>query len=181
VSLICIAKRVLFRERRALAFIRVFAVLSIVAGLLGFQLASGAGTLPLRIKTSLDKKFPGWRFPLLGPQITGCNPCSALVVHGDFDGDGLPDYAVEIVDLDDLIVFARLGNGRERMLSRSSFPVSGASVDQALDVLPKGERISDGPMYPHDVVVRLDCSGPATATYFSVRGGKWHSDLQVTE
>ena len=103
------------------------------------------------------------------------------MVRGDFDGDGLPDYALEIVYLSDLVVWARLGNGRDQALSQSPLPAGDPGVDQALDVLPKGERISDGPMYPHDAVVRLDCSGPATVTYFTVRAGKWHSDLQITE
>ena len=159
----------------------VCVVLSTVAGLLGAHYACAADTLPVEIRTSLNKKFPGWRFPLLGARITNCNARSAVFVHGDFDGDGIPDYAVEIVYLDNLILFARLGDGRSQILSASSITVPGAGVDQALDVLPKGERISDGPVYLRDTVVRLDCSGPATVTYFSVRAGKWHSDLQITE
>ena len=160
---------------------RVCAVLSTCAALLGTQLVYAGYTLPAGIRTSLNKKFPGWRFPLLGSRITNCNAHSAVMVRGDFDGDGLPDFAVEIVYLSDLVLFVRLGNGRDQLLSQSPLPASGPGVDQALNVLPKGERISDGPVYPHDAVVSLDCSGPATVTYFTVRAGKWHSDLQITE
>lgn len=164
-----------------MAPLRVCAVLSTFAGLLSAQYVAAADTLPGEIRRSLNKSFPGWQFPLLGSRITKCNARSAVLIHGDFDGDGRPDYAVEIVYLGNLILFARLGNGRDQVLSRSPLPAGEPGVDQGLDVLPKGGRISDGPIYPHDAVVRLDCSGPATVTYFSVRAGKWHSDLQVTE
>ncbi|HJU22415.1 MAG TPA: hypothetical protein VJ891_07885 [Casimicrobiaceae bacterium] len=161
--------------------IRVCAVLGIIGGLMYTQFAYAADTLPMEIRRSLDKQFPGWRFPVLGPQIKQCNAPSTLWVHGDFDGDGLPDYAMELVYRDELIVVARLANGSQQVLTKSSVANGGTQVDQALDVLPEGERIGDGPTYAHDAVVRLDCSGPATVTYFSVRAGKWHSDVQVTE
>ena len=164
-----------------MASIRISALLSIVAGVLCTQCVHAADSLSVEIRSVLDKKFPEWRFPILGPQIKGCNASSALLVRGDFDGDGLPDYAIGIVYRGDLLVVALLGNGREQVLARNSITTNGASVDQALDVLRKGERISDGPMYAHDAVVTLDCAGPATVTYYSVRAGKWHSDVQVTE
>ena len=72
----------------------------------------------------LDKKFPEWRFPILGPQIKGCNASSALLVRGDFDGDGLPDYAVQIVYRGDLLVVALLGNGRKQVLAIRSRPTA---------------------------------------------------------
>ena len=128
-----------------------------------------------------EQEVSGVAISVLGSRITNCNAHSAVMVRGDFDGDGLPDFAVEIVYLSDLVLFVRLGNGRDQLLSQSPLPASGPGVDQALNVLPKGERISDGPVYPHDAVVSLDCSGPATVTYFTVRAGKWHSDLQITE
>ena len=116
-----------------------------------------------------------------GTQIKQCNAPSTLWVRADFDGDGLPDYAMEVVYGNELVVLARLANGGQQVLTKSSAAIGGTQVDQVLAVLPTGERIGDGPTYAHDAVVRLGCSGPATVTYFSVRGGKWHSDVQVTE
>ena len=167
--------------REGATAIRVCVVLGILGGLLCTQFAYAADTLPVEIGRSLDKQFPGWRFPVLGPQIKQCNAPSTLWVHGDFDVDGLPDYAMEVVYGDELIVFARLANGGQQVLTKRSVAIGGTQVDQALDVLPAGERIGDGPTYAHDAVVRLDCSGPATVTYFSVRAGKWRNDVQVTE
>ena len=162
-----------------MSIVRVCAALLTAAGLVSTELAEAAGVLPVEIRARLDRKFPGWRFPVLGPQIMACDSASAVQVRGDFDGDGRPDYAVEIVDGDDLIIVALLANGEQQVLARSS--ITTKAVDQALDVLPKGERISDGPMYPRDAVIQLDCSEAATVTYFSVRAGKWHSDVHVTE
>ena len=162
-----------------MSIVRVCATLIAAAGLLSAQFAGAASVLPAQIRAKLDRTFPGWRLPALGAQIMGCNPAADLLIRGDFDGDGLPDYAVEIIHGDELIVVAFLANGEQQVLARIS--ITTKAVDQALDVLHRGERISDGPIYPHDAVIRLDCSGPATVTYFSVRGGRWHSDVQVTE
>lgn len=152
-----------------------------IGGLIDCDRSLAADVLAPQVKSALDRQFPGWRFPRLGTQIEGCNPGSRLIVQGDFDGDGKSDYAVEFVYRDELVLFAWLGAGRTQVLARNAYMGGNGRVDQALDVLRKGDRISDGPQYADDAVISLDCSGPATVTYYSLRAGKWHSDLQVTE
>jgi hypothetical protein len=58
--------------------------------------------LPRQIKVLLDRKFPGWQFPVVSEddcqsvKSRGGKDAFAQLIQGDFDGDGRLDYAVLI-------------------------------------------------------------------------------------
>jgi hypothetical protein len=58
--------------------------------------------LPRQIKVLLDRKFPGWQFPVVSDddcqsvKSWGGKDAFAQLIQGDFDGDGRLDYAVLI-------------------------------------------------------------------------------------
>lgn len=60
--------------------------------------------VPLAIKAELDKRFPGWRFPKIDPEIgkylseRNKQDTYPEFISGDFDGNGQMDYAALIED-----------------------------------------------------------------------------------
>jgi hypothetical protein len=64
------------------------------------QLASPE--VPLPVKRELDKRFPGWRFPQINPEIgkylreNQSPDAHPAFIRGDFDGNGQTDYAALI-------------------------------------------------------------------------------------
>lgn len=58
--------------------------------------------LPRPIKVLLDRNFPGWQFPAVSDEDCqavkswGGKDAFPQLIYGDFDGDGLLDYAVLI-------------------------------------------------------------------------------------
>lgn len=59
---------------------------------LSFGLGVQAQTLPVRIKTYLNKSYKGWK---LAPAPTCSDEYRKSFLKGDFDGDGKTDYAVK--------------------------------------------------------------------------------------
>ena len=58
--------------------------------------------LPPDIKTYLDKKYSGWKFLPVPARTVACRDAETKLhqslVQGDFNGDGIPDYAIQIIE-----------------------------------------------------------------------------------
>ena len=85
--------------------------------------------LPAPLKQTLDRRFGGWIYNETGSEILkwfsaekrGANP---NLIAGDFDGNGLRDYAIQIITLSSgqrerrVVVYLRRGKGyRHRTLA----------------------------------------------------------------
>jgi hypothetical protein len=78
---------------------------------------SSSRGLPAQIRADLNKLYPGWRFAEIGAALRPLPRGRAVDwVSGDFNGDGRPDYAVQIVrpgrEVNSQTVVAFLGRGR---------------------------------------------------------------------
>ncbi len=61
-----------------------------------------AADLPANVRARLDKSCPQWRLSEIAPQIDSWFrqdrwPQKPNLVHADFDNDGRPDFAVEVI------------------------------------------------------------------------------------
>ncbi len=75
------------------------------------------GGLPAAIRADLNKAYPGWRFAEVSAAMRPRGRGQAADwVSGDFNGDGHPDYAVQIVrpgrEVNSQMVLAFLAGGR---------------------------------------------------------------------
>ena len=66
-----------------------------------FAIQSDSYRLPASARVLLNRRFPGWRFSDVSPQVQQyvkeyLDGASPVVVRGDFDGDGRRDYAALI-------------------------------------------------------------------------------------
>jgi hypothetical protein len=62
---------------------------------------SSSETLPRSARLILNRKFPGWKFAEVSPEVqqffkTALKGASPVVISGDFDGNGKLDYAALI-------------------------------------------------------------------------------------
>ena len=107
-----------------------------------------AGSAPPRdVQQLLDQKFPGWRFATIVDSLKAqiAPDSSTEWVHGDYDGDGQTDYAVQIVrpgpkDSQQVVIaLLRRGKGYD-VHTLKSFGIQKASF---LRTSPKGEETMD--------------------------------------
>ena len=133
------------RVRRAVAWVGLWSV---------GACRPGPATPEAELRAELDETYPrGWRYATLGAYgRSELQPGERPTwVGGDFDGDGRPDYAVQVVvfkpghtlavDSAQLVVaLLRRANGFERhVLSVGGGPQDGIYLAR----LPRGEVISD--------------------------------------
>jgi hypothetical protein len=94
-----------------------------------FATQSQSRRLPSQVLVLLNRRFPGWRFSEVSPEVQQyvkeyLSNASPVIVSGDFDGDGRRDYAALIrrghaVNAEDravgsgnlLVIFLRRTNG----------------------------------------------------------------------
>jgi hypothetical protein len=99
------------------------------------------------IRTELTADFPGWRFATLSAEFNGSLPEGASPgwIKADFDGNGLMDYAVQIVEAhaqdstQRVFAFLRRGPHYRRILLQA-FPPSGIAY---LQRAPRGQERPD--------------------------------------
>ena len=75
------------------------AVLALLTGPTVFPVEKAGPSLPKDGRATLDKECPGWRFAALAAEFRGLlGPGdSPEWIQGDYDGDGKPDYAAQII------------------------------------------------------------------------------------
>ncbi len=104
-------------------------------------------SLPAAIRKELTADFPGWRFATLSAEHGISLPSGASPgwIRADFDGDGLMDYAVQIVEAQTqdstqrVFAFLRRGPHYRRILLQA-FPPSGIAY---LLRAPRGQERPD--------------------------------------
>lgn len=96
------------------------------------QQAESLRRTPTDIKTYLDKKYPGWKFLAVPPSAVMCRDAETKLhpslVRADFNGDGQPDYALQIEHSSGIRVFEFLSGGKtpsvHQLFARKSIPMN---------------------------------------------------------
>lgn len=101
---------------RSIAVIPVAMLIGSTTAVAQDQQAESLKQLPYDIKTYLDKKYPDWRFLPVPAAVVTCRDAATKLhpslVRGDFNGDGLPDFALQIVHGGKVQAFSFLSNGK---------------------------------------------------------------------
>ena len=125
------------------------------------QQAESLKRLPPDIKTYLDKKYPDWKFLPLSAQVVECRDAETKLhpslVRGDFNGDGIPDFAVQIVHAGRVHAFEFLSQGRtfrvnplfegkqvpgKEFRASGLTPISGVPKKYVRRALTEGDRVT---------------------------------------
>ena len=102
--------------------------------------------LPPDIKTYLDKKYPAWKFLPVPAADVACRDAETKLhpslVRGDFNGDGIADFAVQIVEGGRVHAFEFLSSKKTftvaPLFERKQLP--GKEFSAALVLEPKGKK-----------------------------------------
>jgi hypothetical protein len=142
--------------------------------------------VPVAIKKILDLHYPGWSFPVvLGEDLRNCRQPNAAfapgLVWGDFDGDGLTDYAVAIQRGGKLrtLAFLARGDGFVRyVLNPSGWNILGVTRRGAtlprVGVNLRGDLVGERPVVlSKDALIGIHCESSSVAFVYE-KGGFQH-------
>lgn len=127
------------------------------------QQAESLKRLPPDIKTYLDKKYPDWKFLPLSAQVVECRDAETKLhpslVRGDFNGDGIPDFAVQIVHAGRVHAFEFLSQGRTFRVNPlfEGKQVPGKEFRAALVLERKGQKTEVNTVEKVDTLNVNDC------------------------
>ena len=112
-----------------------------------------APELPDAVGRVLDAAYPGWQFAQLSAEVAQQVPDARQWVRGDFDGDSLGDYAIQLVhsatdtagtvDSAQVIIAALARPGARPAWELVVVRAGGASDITYLGLAARGERIRD--------------------------------------
>ncbi|HEX8150037.1 MAG TPA: hypothetical protein VF591_22835 [Pyrinomonadaceae bacterium] len=169
---------------------KVLAIIFLCLSLLPMTVTGGvkAGRLPEAINSTLNRKFPGWRFSevsvevrqFFGERFPDARPD---LIEGDFDGNGRTDYAVLIEHTNfnksgktfthvvELLAFLKRGTKYKLYTLKESAP---ATPELYLTLAGKGSEgrsfhTQSRFRYPYDSIT-VSYFGKAGGTYIFRRG-----------
>lgn len=144
------------------------------------QQAESLKRLPPDIKTYLDKKYPDWKFLALSAPVVECRDMETKLhpslVRGDFNGDGIPDFAVQIVHARRVHAFEFLSQGKLFKVNPlfEQRQVPGKEFRAALVLERKGQKTEVGTVEKVDTLKVSDCE--SVPLRFVYRNGRVRDD-----
>lgn len=139
------------------------------------QQAESLRRLPVEVKTYLDKKYPSWKFVPVPAAAVVCRDAETKLhpslVSGDFNGDGAPDFAVQIVHGGRVHAFEFLSRGKSfgvnPLFERKQ---TSGDMSSALVLERKGQKTEVGTIEKVDTLKVNDCESiPMRFVYRSGR------------
>lgn len=127
------------------------------------QQAEALKRLPPDIKMFLDGKYPNWRFLPVPAAVVACRDMETKLhpslVRGDFNSDGLPDFAVQIVVSGRVHAFEFLSRGKAFGMNPlfEMKQVPGKNRPAALVLERKGQKTEVNTVEKVDTLAVNDC------------------------